>query len=146
MKIEYEGETLDFDMEQLTVRQAMYLKSKLGLTLLGLDQGLMAGDPDALLAIFWLIRTHADGCKPVEIDTLDFKVVKLAEAVQNAVEAEQAAQEAAAEADPKEGPADEQPLIVIPSVCTGVTLLNFAASTWATWRTTATARRRALMD
>ena len=100
MKIVYEGETLDFDLDQITVRQAMYLKTKLGLTLLGLDQGLASGDPDALLAIYWLIRTHAEG-KTVDIDTLDFKVVALANAVQEAVEAEQKAQEEEAAADPK---------------------------------------------
>jgi hypothetical protein len=100
MKINYEGETLDFDMEQITVRQAMYLKMKLGLTLMGLDQGLIAGDPDALLAIYWLMRTQvADS--PVDIDNLDFKVVKLANAVQVAVEAEQAELDKAAAADPK---------------------------------------------
>lgn len=101
MRIEYEGESLEFDLEQLTVRQAMYLKMRLGLTLLGLDQGLVAGDPDALLAIYWLMRTQGSD-KPVDIDTLDFKVVKLANAVQTAVEAEQAEQEAAAAADPKD--------------------------------------------
>lgn len=104
MRIEYEGESLEFDMEQITVRQAMYIQSKVGLTLLGLDQGLVAGDPQALLAIYWLMRTQSEG-KHIDIDELDFKVIKLANAVQEAVEAEQKAQEEAVAADPKGAPA-----------------------------------------
>lgn len=103
MKIDYEGESLEFDLENITVRQAMAIKMKTGLTLMGLDQGLAVGDPDALLAIYWLMRTQAEG-KPVDMDNLDFKVVKLANAVQAAVEAEQASEEATDEAkgtDPK---------------------------------------------
>lgn len=92
MKVCYEGEELEFDLERVTVRQAMQLKMKLGLTLLGLDEGLTKGDPDALLAVYWLMRTHSSD-KPVDIDTLDFKIVKLANAIQEAVEKEQAEQE-----------------------------------------------------
>lgn len=105
MKIVYEGETLDFNLDDITVREAMYLKMKLGLTLLGLDQGLANGDPDALLAIYWLIRKHSNGGKPVDIDELDFKVVALANAVQEAVEAEAKALEDEAGDDPKEASA-----------------------------------------
>jgi hypothetical protein len=84
MKIEYEGETLEFDLEEVTVSQATVLKRRLGLTLLSLDQGLMDGDPDALRAVMWLIQTQAG--KKVDIDELDFKIVKLANAIQAAVE------------------------------------------------------------
>jgi len=101
MKICYEGEELDFDLEEITVRQAMQLKMKLGLTLAGLDTGLSTGDPDAMLAVFWLMKSQAAG-KPVDIDELDFKVVKLANAIQEAVDAEEARQAAEKEADPKE--------------------------------------------
>lgn len=102
MKINYEGETLEFDLDQITVREAMFLKMKLGLTLLGLDQGLATGDPEALLAIYWLIRKHSNGGRPVDIDELDFKVVALANAVQEAVEAEAKAQADAEGDGPKE--------------------------------------------
>ena len=87
MKICYEGEELDFDLEKITVRQAMLLQSKLGLTLLSLDQGLAQGDPQAMLAVFWLMKTHSG--QKVDIDDLDFKVVKLANAIQEAVDAEE---------------------------------------------------------
>ena len=103
MKVNYEGEELEFDLERVTVRQAMQLKMKLGLTLLGLDEGLTKGDPDALLAVYWLMRTHSSD-KPVDIDTLDFKIVKLANAIQEAVEKDQAEQEAEAEKTGKKTP------------------------------------------
>lgn len=99
MKIDYEGEELDFDLEQITVRQAMFLKTKLGLTLLGLDQGLSTGDPDAMLAVFWLMKSQ--GGTKVDIDTLDFKVVTLANAIQEAVDAEEAAAKEKNEAEGK---------------------------------------------
>lgn len=89
MKVNYEGEELEFDLEKITVRQAMVLKMKLGLTLLGLDEGLASGDPDALLAVYWLMRTHSG--EKVDIDDLDFKIVTLANAIQEAVDAEEAA-------------------------------------------------------
>lgn len=96
MKIEYEGQTLTFDLDEITVQQATVLKRKLGLTLMGLDKGLMEGDPDALRAVFWLIQTQSGN--KVDIDEVDFKVVKLANAIQEAVEAQAAEEEA-----PKDG-------------------------------------------
>lgn len=100
MKVEYEGRTLEFDLEEITVRQATVLKRKLNLTLMSLDRGLTEGDPDALRAVYWLMLVQS-GEKDVDIDTLDFKIVKLANAVQEAVEAETAKKEASGET-PKE--------------------------------------------
>lgn len=99
MKIDYEGETLEFDLEEITVQQATVLKRKLGLTLLSLDNGLIEGDPDALRAVYWLIRTQSG--ERVDIDEVDFKIVKLANAIQAAVEKEAADKEAEGEG-PKE--------------------------------------------
>jgi hypothetical protein len=104
MKVDYEGEVLEFDLEKITVRQAMMLKQKLGLTLLGLDEGLATGDPAAMLAVYWLMRT-LNGDK-VDIDDLDFKVVVLANAIQEAVEKEEAAAKATEEEN-KKGPKEK---------------------------------------
>jgi hypothetical protein len=86
MKVNYEGEVLEFDLEEIDVQQATVLKRKLGLTLLGLDQGLSEGDPDALRAVYWLMMVQSG--KRVDIDEVNFKIVKLANAIQEAVEAE----------------------------------------------------------
>ena len=101
MKIEYEGETLEFDLEEITLQQATVMYKQLGLTLLKLDTGLIEGNPDALRAVYWLIRTQ-QGDK-VDINEVDFKIVKLSNAIQTAVDKENAEKEATKEADgPKE--------------------------------------------
>jgi hypothetical protein len=102
MKIDYEGQTLQFDLEDITIQQATVLKRQLGMTLLALDKGLIEGDPDALRAVFWLIQSQSGN--RVDINEVDFKVVKFANAIQKAVEAEEAEE---AEADGK-APKEEQ--------------------------------------
>lgn len=97
MKIQYEGQVLEFDLEDITVQQATVLKRKLGLTLLTLDKGLLEGDPDALRAVYWLIQEQSGN--RVDIDTVDFKIVKLANALQEAIEAEAEEADAKAEAE-----------------------------------------------
>jgi hypothetical protein len=102
MIVEYEGEKLTFDLDEIDVQQATVLKRKLGLTLLSLDAGLSEGDPDALRAVFWLMQVQS-GKTGVDIDAVNFKIVKLANAIQDAVEKENAAKEEAdGGADPKE--------------------------------------------
>lgn len=98
MKIQYEGEELEFDLSEVTLGQATYLKRHLGLTLMGLDQGLGEGDPDALRGVWWLIQDQSG--KKCNIDSVDFKIVKLSNAIQDAVEAERGAEE--------EAPKDEE--------------------------------------
>jgi hypothetical protein len=102
MKVTYEGETLDFDLEEIDVQQATVLKRRLGLTLLSLDQGLNEGDPDALRAVYWLMMVQSG--KKVDIDEVNFKIVKLANAIQDAVEKETKEKE---DADAEAGPKDE---------------------------------------
>jgi hypothetical protein len=102
MKICYEGNELNFDLEELTLEQATTIYRRLGLTLLGLDQGLIDGNPDALRAIYWMILQQDD--PKVEIEAVNFKIVKFANAVQEAVEREAAE---AAEKEAAGGPKDE---------------------------------------
>lgn len=99
MEIHYEDEVFHFDLEDVTLAQATYIHKRLGLTLMGLDQGLMEGHPDALRAVWYLIKVQ--GGEKVNIDNLDFKIVKFANAVQTASEKEQKEKEAEGE-DPKE--------------------------------------------
>jgi hypothetical protein len=102
MKVHYEDQVLNFDLEDIDVQQATVLKRKLGLTLLSLDTGLTEGDPDALRAVYWLMLTQSG--QRVDIDDVNFKIVKLANAIQDAVEKEAAEKEASEEegAAPKE--------------------------------------------
>jgi hypothetical protein len=105
MIVEYEGEKLTFDLDEIDVQQATVLKRKLGLTLLSLDAGLTEGDPDALRAVYWLMLVQS-GHKGVDIDDVNFKIVKLANAIQDAADKENAEKAEGAEdaegADPKD--------------------------------------------
>lgn len=100
MIVKFEDEELDFSLDEITVSQATTLKRKLGLTLIGLDAGLSDGDPDALRAVYWLMQTQAG--KRVDIDSVDFKIVKFANAIQAAVEVEAAKDAAEKEDAPKD--------------------------------------------
>jgi hypothetical protein len=103
MIVEYEGEKLTFDLDEIDVQQATVLKRQLGLTLLALDAGLTEGDPDALRAVYWLMLVQS-GQKNVDINEVNFKIVKLANAIQDAADKEKADKEEAEdgkEATPK---------------------------------------------
>lgn len=92
MKLDYEGTEYSFDLEDITVQQARTIKASCGLTLLGLEAGLEAGDPDALRAIFWLMLCQ-NGETP-DIDRVDFKIVKFAKALDAQANAESKEDEA----------------------------------------------------
>lgn len=97
MHLNYEGKEYDFDLEEVTVQQARTIKTSCGLTLLGLENGLEQGDPDALRAVFWLMLCQNG--ERVDIDRADFKIVKFARAIDAAALAE--AEAAKAKTAPK---------------------------------------------
>jgi hypothetical protein len=92
MKVEYEGSVYDMDLEEITVRQAKVIKTKCGLSLKGLEDSLQEGDADGLRALFWLMLENSG--EHVDIDSVDFKIVKFANAVQAASKAEAEARRA----------------------------------------------------
>ncbi len=90
MIINYEDHDYAFELDDIDIAQATVIYRKFNLTLLALEAGLREGHPDALRAIYWLMLTQH-----VNIDTVNFKIVKFANAIQNATDVDQA------EADPK---------------------------------------------
>lgn len=86
MLVKFEGKEYQFDLDEITLAQATVIKVHCKLTLIGLEAGLRDGDPDALRAIYWLMLVNSGS--PANIDTLDFKIVKFANAVQEASNAE----------------------------------------------------------
>lgn len=86
MLVHYEDKDYEFDIDDLDIGQASMLKRKYGLTLLSLQKGLLEGDPDALRAVYWLMLAQSG--QRVNIDNVQFKIVKFANAIQAAVEAE----------------------------------------------------------
>lgn len=87
MIITYEGQQYSFDLDDITVRQALKIEKFMGCPFAEWGKRLQAGeDLRARQALGWLIL-HPDGGVPIE-DT-DFKIVRLGEAL-NAAFAEEA--------------------------------------------------------
>jgi hypothetical protein len=102
VKIDFEGRTWEVSTEDIGLRQAMVITSRLGVSLTGWEKILT--DPDSPLwltgveCLYWLMLAQ-DG-QQVPIGDTDFAVLKLAEAFADAALAEQKELAAAAEADP----------------------------------------------
>lgn len=94
LHIKYEDKEYTFDLEEITLSQARIMKDRCDLTLMGLEEGLGNGDPDAMRAMYWLMKCQNG--EPEDIDRVDFKVVKFARAIDAAQKDE------VPDADPKE--------------------------------------------
>jgi hypothetical protein len=97
MLVDYDGTEYDFDVENITLKQAKAIKDSCGLTLHGLEVGIEEGDPDALRAMFWLMQVSS-GVK-TSLEDVDFKIVKFSKAIDEAVRKQQAADAEEAEAE-----------------------------------------------
>jgi hypothetical protein len=93
MKIAFEDRDYELDLDDITVAQAKVIKVHRGLTLKGLSDGLNELDADALVAAYWLMRVQS-GDVGIDIDRVDFKAVRFAEALVKANKAEESAAEA----------------------------------------------------
>lgn len=87
MQIVFDGNEYVLDLDDITVAQAKVIKVHRGMTLKALSEGLNELDPDALVAVYWLMRIQS-GDVGVDIDRADFKAIRFAEAVAKASEAE----------------------------------------------------------
>jgi hypothetical protein len=103
MRIEYEGESYDFDMADITVKQAIKIEKYLGCPIAEFGERLSPDDkgksPDmmAMQCFGWLILHEGRG---VPIEDTDFKVRALTKAITDAVAAEKAAAAEPAAASP----------------------------------------------
>jgi hypothetical protein len=98
MRIEYEGESYEFDMDDITVKQGIKIEKHLGCSLADFGEMLNAEDgktPDllAVQCLGWLIL---HGGRGIPIEDTDFKVTALSRALGEAMEREAASQKAAA--------------------------------------------------
>jgi hypothetical protein len=100
MKITYEDKDYSLDLDEMDVSQATTIKRKYGFSLLSLETGLREGDVDALRCVYWLMLSQNG--ERVNVDNVNFKVVKFAVAVQEASIKEAEEAQAKAEQDPKE--------------------------------------------
>ena len=99
MKIDFEDREYTLDLDDITVAQAKVIKVHRGLTIKGLSDGLNELDADSLVAVYWLMKIQS-GDVGIDIDRVDFKAIRFAEAIANAAQAE--AETKPEEAGPKE--------------------------------------------
>ena len=112
MRIEYDGDVYDFEMSDISIRQAIKIEKHLGCSITEFGDRLQPGDdkpPDmlAIQCLGWLILHDGRG---VPIEDTDFSVMKLMQAFAVAAAAEREAAEAAeAAAEPGAGPTGDVP-------------------------------------
>jgi hypothetical protein len=98
MKIDFEDREYVLDLDDITVAQAKVIKVHRGLTIKALSEGLSELDADSLVAVYWLMKIQS-GETGIDIDRVDFKAVRFAEAMAIAAQAEAADK---TEDDPKD--------------------------------------------
>lgn len=93
MIIDYEGTAYEFDLDELTVKQALKIEKHMGGPLADFEKGIGEGNLTAYQALGWLILCGGD---QTPIADVDFKIAKLSQAFEAAALAEAAKAEAAA--------------------------------------------------
>jgi hypothetical protein len=76
MKLNINGTVYDWDMDHITARDAMMLKTATGFNLKPFVQALTDVDPDCMIALAWVVQTQAgvkgtDG-EPLKLADVDF--------------------------------------------------------------------------
>jgi hypothetical protein len=104
MLIVFDDKEYQLDVDEMDVVEARHIKRKTGMGLLELQEGLMKVDPDALVALYWLMMKQSG--VGVDMDRVNFKVAKFGRALRDAVEREEQAAGEEDEAAP-EVPKDE---------------------------------------
>lgn len=114
MKVEYEGTTYQFDMEEVTTDQLITIEKVYGLNLLALGNAMREGAIQGLLCVWWLMQLQNTSNDLLRLQSVKLdKPVKFSSAVlaalivemQELVEsAEKAAKDAQAEGKGKPGP------------------------------------------
>lgn len=88
MQVQFEDKEYSFDMDDIDLRQARAIKRMTGLTLKKFGDGLSEADPDAVAAAYWLMLSQ-NGIA-VDINKLNFNVVKFLDAIGDAGDRERA--------------------------------------------------------
>lgn len=100
MIIDYEGTAYEFDLDELTVKQALKIEKHMGGPLADFEKGIGEGSLAAYQALGWLILCGGD---QTPIADVDFKIGPLSRAFEKAAAEEAARAEAQAAADPTSG-------------------------------------------
>jgi hypothetical protein len=97
--IEYEGTAYEFDLDDMTVKQALKIEKHIDGTLIDFEKGMLTGSTPCIQALGWLVLFGGDS---TPVADADFKYGKFMNAFAAAVaekEAEAAKEKAKAEAE-----------------------------------------------
>ncbi len=97
MIITYEGTAYDFDLDDLTVKQAIRIEKHIGGPMIEFEKGMLTGRAECVQVLGWLILHGGDQTPIAEVD---FGYKKLMNAFEEAAAAEAAAEAAKAAPDP----------------------------------------------
>jgi hypothetical protein len=104
LHVEWDGETYDLDLDDIDVSQGRQIKRQTGLSLLKFQEGLMEVDTDCVVVAYWLMM--AQNGKAVDMNRVNFKVVKFTEAIIMAAAREKQEQEERDAANPTGEPTE----------------------------------------
>lgn len=109
LQIEFEGENYTLDLDDIDVPQARAIKRQTGLSLLKFEEGLEEVDPDCVVVAYWLMMQQS-GRAAIDMNRVNFKVVKFTQAIIEAAAREKARQDELDAADPTQPAVEaEQP-------------------------------------
>lgn len=83
MLLEFSGKTYTLDTEEITISQAMFIKSKTGLGLKSWQDAVGDADPDAVKALYWLMCDQSG--ERCVWERIDFLIVKFFSAFADAL-------------------------------------------------------------
>jgi hypothetical protein len=79
MELDYEGKKYTIDLDEMDVKQARTIKVATGLTVMGLQKGMVEVDPDAMVGLYWYMKTtNGERCN---IHDVNFKVAAFSNAL-----------------------------------------------------------------
>ena len=79
MNVHFDGQDYEFELDNLDVMEARTIKRQTGLTPRDMYQGMAELDPDALVAIYWLMMKQNG--KTVDVSKVNFNLIEFAAAV-----------------------------------------------------------------
>ena len=107
MIIHFDDRDYNFDIEEMDLAESRHIFRQTGLTMKGLLDGLAELNPEALVAVYWLMLKQNGQVS--DMNKVNFKVLKFGEAMGKAFDEEAAARKATEEADPTEGATEAAP-------------------------------------
>ena len=86
MQVHFEDQDFQFEIEDIDVSQSRHIYKQTGLSVRGLLDGLKEINPDALVALYWLMK--AQNGTVVDMGKVNFPILRFAAALGDGLDAE----------------------------------------------------------